>query len=265
MLPLRIDHKLSSQMKRVNKEIRSEDLEPPTEPRAVRGAMQSNVLASLQYGLMSGLFVPGEVVSLRKLAASLGTSLMPVRESLSRLVAASALEELPNRSVRVPRLDAQSLEELFELRVRVEGLATRLATSVIDDAAIEKLEQLNRAVKAAHDASAMGELLQANQRFHFYLYRLTRSSVLLPMIEGLWLRVGPTMFFSLSTPGLWDSSSHLGILSALKQRDPDKAEKAMARDIMKTGKVLIQQAREGMRTGPTAMLSMRPFKTGDDD
>lgn len=244
---------------------RSEDLNLPVEPRTGRGAMQSNVLASLQYGLMSGLFVPGEVVSLRKLAASLGTSLMPVRESLSRLVAASALEELPSRSVRVPRLDAQSLEELFKLRVRVEGLATRLATSVVDDKAIEKLEQLNRMVKAAHAASATGEMLQANQRFHFYLYRLTGSSVLLPIIEGLWLRVGPTMFFALSTPGLWDSSSHLEILDALKKRAPAKAEKAMARDIMKTGKVLVQQAREGMRTGPTAMLSLRHFQNGGDD
>lgn len=235
------------------------------EVKTGRGGVQDNVLASLQYGLMSGLFVPGETVSLRKLATSFGTSPMPVRESLSRLVAASALEELPSRSVRVPRLDAKSLEELFELRVRVEGLAAKIASSAVDAAAMTKLERLNDAVKAAHDNGAMGELLQANQKFHFFLYGLTRSSVLLPIIEGLWLRVGPTMYFSLSTPGLWDSSSHLDILSALREKDADKVEEALARDIMKTGKVLIEQAKQGLRMGPIATLSLRPFHVEDDE
>lgn len=246
-------------MKSVKQDSDEEDGKIPPETKSGRGGVQNNVLASLQYGLMSGLFVPGEVVSLRKLAASFGTSPMPVRESLSRLVAANALEELPNRSVRVPRLDLRSIEELFELRVRVEGMAARIATSFVDAKTMDKLQRLNQAVKSAHDAGAMGELLEANQRFHFYLYRLTRSSILLPIIEGLWLRAGPTMYFSLSTPGLWDSTSHLDILSALKKKDPDKAEQALARDIMKTGEVLIKQARQGARMGPTATLSLRPF------
>lgn len=227
--------------------------------------MQNRVLASLQYGLMSGLFVPGEVVSLRKLAASFGTSPMPVRESLSRLVAAGALEEMPNRSVRVSRLDTKSLEDLFALRCRVEGLATRNAIDFIDQKSIARLVQLNEMCKAAHDAGAMGELLQVNQKFHFYLYRLTQSPILMSVIEGLWLRVGPTMYFSVSTPGLWDSSSHLDILSALREKDADRAEQAMINDIMKTGVVLIEQGKAGVTTGPTARLSLRAFQDGADE
>lgn len=252
-------------MKNVKQDLHAEPSESAPEARSGRGGVQSNVLASLQYGLMSGLFVPGEVVSLRKLAASFGTSPMPVRESLSRLVAANALEELPNRSVRVPRLDARSIEELFELRVRVEGMAIRIATSFIDTKILDKLQRLNHEVRLAHDAAAMGELLEANQRFHFHLYRLTRSSILLPIIEGLWLRAGPTMYFSLSTPGLWDSTSHLDILSALKKKDPDEAEQALTRDIMKTGEVLIKLARQGARMGPTAKLSLRSFHADEDE
>jgi DNA-binding GntR family transcriptional regulator len=232
------------------------------EAKSGRGGVQDNVLAGLQHGLMSGLLVPGQVVSLRKLAASFGTSPMPVRESLSRLVAASALEELPNRSVRVPRLSTQSLEELFELRVRVEGMAARIAAEKITDEGLNKLHEINRAVKDAHAASVLEELLKANQRFHFAVYRLTMSTILLPIIEGLWLRCGPTMYFSLGSPGLWDSSSHIDILTALERRDPAGAEVAMARDIMKTGNFLIEQSRKGVRTGPIAELSFGFTGTG---
>ncbi|MGV6876387.1 GntR family transcriptional regulator [Pseudochelatococcus sp. B33] len=230
------------------------------EAKGGRGNVQDKVLAGLRYGLMSGLLVPGQVFSLRKLAASFGTSAMPIRESLSRLIAANALEELPNRSVRVPRLSTESLEELFELRVRVEGMAARIAAGKRTDEGLRQLVQMNQAVKNAHDEGAMGEVLKANQHFHFALYRLTCSTILLPIIEGLWLRSGPTMYFSLSSPGLWDSSSHLDILEALERRDPDAAEAAMARDIMKTGDYLIQQSRNGVRTGPIAELSF-----GSDD
>jgi DNA-binding GntR family transcriptional regulator len=225
------------------------------EHKSGRGNVQDKVLAGLQYGLMSGLFVPGQVVSLRKLAASFGTSPMPVRESLSRLVAANALEELPSRSVRVPRLSTDRLEELFELRVRVEGMAARIAAEKITDEGLAELRKINAAVREAHDTGAMSEVLKANQRFHFALYRMTSSSILLPIIEGLWLRSGPTMYFSLSTPGLWDSSSHIHILTALERHDPAATEEAMGRDIMKTGDFLIQQSRSGVNTGPIAELS----------
>lgn len=225
------------------------------EAKSSRGNVQDKVLAGLRYGLMSGLFVPGQVFSLRKLAATFGTSAMPVRESLSRLIAANALEEMPNRSVRVPRLSTESLAELFELRVRVEGLAARIAAGKITDEALRELVKINQTVKEAHDNAAMADVLKANQNFHFTLYRLTESTILLPMIEGLWLRSGPTMYFSLSSPGLWDSSSHLDILEALERRDPDASEAAMGRDIMKTGNYLIQQSRSGVRTGPIAELS----------
>lgn len=227
----------------------------PDVGKRVRGETQTHVLAGLRYALMSGLLVPGEVVSLRKLAATFGTSPMPVRESLGRLVAANALEELPNRSVRVPRLDTTSLEHLFELRVRVEGLAARLATHAAAAKDLDALHEINADVKKAHEGGRMGELLQANQRFHFHLYGLCRSTVLLPIIEGLWLRSGPTMYFTLSTPGLWDSSSHLDILDALTRADANAAEAAMARDIMKSGTVLIGQARDGVLTGPIAPLA----------
>jgi DNA-binding GntR family transcriptional regulator len=228
-----------------------------TEPQpSGRGSVQDRVLASLRYGLMSGLFVPGQVVSLRKLAESLGTSPMPVRESLSRLVAANALEELPNRSVRVPRLSAKGLVELFEVRTLIEGMAARIACEQVTEGLIDELAGINGALIAAHQKRDMAAVLVQNQKFHFRVYRAANSDILMPLIESLWLRCGPTMFHSFVAPkDLWDTSQHLALLDAFRRRDGQASQEAMVADIRKSGDYLVSEAASKPLSGPMAQLS----------
>jgi DNA-binding GntR family transcriptional regulator len=134
-----------------------------------------------------------------------------------------------------------------------------MATKKVTPSVLQQLRGLNRKVKQAHDTGAMGQLLAANQEFHFHIYALTESPVILPIIEGLWLRCGPTMYFALGSPGLWDSSSHMDILDALERHDEAGAEEAMARDIMKTGDELVRQVVNGSRTGPMATHALSSF------
>ena len=230
----------------------SADGEPPP---SGRGSVQDRVLTSLRYGLMSGLFVPGQVVSLRKLAESLGTSPMPVRESLSRLVAASALEELPNRSVRVPRLSATGLVELFEVRTLIEGMAARIACEQVTEDLIDELAAINGVLLSAHKKRDMADVLVQNQKFHFRVYRAANSSILMPLIESLWLRCGPTMFHSFVAPkDLWDTSQHKALLEAFRKRDKQAAQAAMVADIRKSGDYLVSEAASKPLSGPMAEL-----------
>src|SRR5690606_10853120 len=136
------------------------------------------------------------------------------------------------------RLNVDSIAQLFEVRCLVEGMAARIAAMNVTDAAVSELETINEKVRSAIRQGDLAEVLRANQEFHFAIYRLTRSDVLLPIIEGLWLRCGPTMCYSLGSPGLWDLSSHVAVLRALAQRNPAAAEVAMREDIAKTADYL---------------------------
>jgi len=60
--------------------------------------------------IMSGAIRPGATITIRAMAAALGTSPMPVRESLSCLVAERALVMLPTRSVTVPLMTAEQFD-----------------------------------------------------------------------------------------------------------------------------------------------------------
>src|ERR1700737_4033656 len=99
----------------MQKKGRGKTKETKTAVKPQRGHVHEHVLRYMCRGLMVGAFLPGQVMSLRKLAAGLGTSPMPVREVLSRLVAAKALDETSGGSVRVPRLNAEKLTELFSV------------------------------------------------------------------------------------------------------------------------------------------------------
>ena len=228
-----------------------------TDQSVGRNTLQDRVLMRLQSALMSGLFIPGQVLSLRKVAMSLGTSPMPVRESFSRLIASRALEELPNRSVRVPRLSRQGLIELFEVRRLVEGMATRIACESIDQKLISNLTMLNNELLRSLKNNDMATVLSTNQQFHFTMYRAAKSGILMPIIEHLWLRCGPTMFYALNAPdNSWDSSFHLQMLKALKAGDSLRVCAAMTADIMVTGDFLAENAGKEKSSGPFASLSL---------
>jgi DNA-binding GntR family transcriptional regulator len=211
--------------------------------KPARGHVYERVLSQMRQGLMVGAFLPGQVLSLRKLGASLGTSPMPVREVLSQLVAAKALEETKGGSVRVPRLALDKLTDLFSVRETLEGMAAELAGRNTTRALVKELSQINEQLLVAIQKRDIHGCLVQNQKFHFRLYEAAGSEVLMPLIESLWLQCGPTMYLSLLIPSMpWDASAHKDVLSALNQKSAVGAKKGIVRDVRGTLKALISVA-----------------------
>lgn len=210
-----------------------------TPSRRARGQVQEEVFQHIRRGLIVGVFLPGETMSLRKLANRFGTSPMPVRAALTRLVVTNALEEAPNGTVRVPRLTGDRLTELFAVRRLLEGMATEAACRHVTPELLETLTKQNDELLAALDRREAVACLSANQRFHFTLYEAAKSTVLMPLIESLWLQFGPTMYLSLdSTLYPWDATAHFDILQGLKDNNPELARKGILKDIEHTGRAL---------------------------
>ena len=71
-----------------------------------RETLNDRVYRELKKSIMSGAFKPGSELKLRSVAEALGTSLMPVRDAMRRLVAERALEMRPSRIITIPVLSA---------------------------------------------------------------------------------------------------------------------------------------------------------------
>jgi len=220
-----------------------------------RGELQDRVVDQLRRGLMIGAFVPGQTISLRRLADNLGTSSMPVREAINQLTAANVLEMLPNRSVCVPRMTPMRFEELSRVRQALEGMAAEMACRRATPQLVKRLEKSNGELQRAIRERSIVQCLAKNQEFHFTLYQAANSEVLLPLIELLWLMAGPIMYFSLISPDMpWDASAHNDVLDALKVRESAGARRAIERDIRNTASYLLKCSVFQGASGPLAGL-----------
>lgn len=214
-----------------------------------REAIHELVYREIRRSLMLGAFSPGEKVSLRSLADGVGTSLTPVRGAVSRLIAEGAFETLPNRSVATPTMNIERFDEITHWRIQLECAAGQMAASNVTSKLLKTLESINRKmVKEVKGAADRRTILEKNYDFHFAVYRASGSAVLLPMIESLWLQVGPFSFLSLDSPtDLWSANHHEHILEGLRKGDPEMVADSIEDDISETAKFLKGRNRFGQQ------------------
>ncbi|MEM6683264.1 MAG: GntR family transcriptional regulator [Pseudomonadota bacterium] len=195
--------------------------------------MQDRVYATLRDAIMSGQFVPGQVISIRSLADELGTSAMPVRDALGRLVTEGAVDASNARALKIVQLSPVKLMELTKIRVNLESLATEIAAQKITKAELARLDRISSAFKQAALEDNLPVYLAANRDFHFCIYRAAQMPTLMNIIEGLWLQIGPTLNALLSTQSIidYDTAVHDEAVRALKDGDANRARDAIVRDL----------------------------------
>ncbi|MDF1748722.1 MAG: GntR family transcriptional regulator [Alphaproteobacteria bacterium] len=224
----------------------------PSKDKVPLATLQERVYRELRESIMLGHFHPGDAMTIRGLAEKLGTSMMPAREALRRLVAERALTLLPNRRVAVPHMTPETFRELTEARVALEVLAARRAFPATDEALAENLAQINAQQDEAIAAGDWAQYQERNRAFHFALYACAPAQVLLPLIESLWLQIGPFLYLtreSLGTTYLEDR--HEEAIAAIKGRDEDGLAQAIEQDI-----------RDGMGGLPALLAKRTPAVTG---
>jgi DNA-binding GntR family transcriptional regulator len=216
----------------------------------VRQTLNQSVYAELRRALINGSLHSGQVLGIVELARNLGTSTMPVREALARLVAEKALEAMPNRSVRVPLISIERLDDLLRARLLIEGMAVELAAANITDWEIQRLQTFMAEQGSEPDSADQASL--HNQKFHFMVYQAARSDVLLTIIESLWLQSGPILWEArrsfLSTHQLTGDKHHHELADAIARRDPIKARSALASDIGRAFTLLRQREADAAMT-----------------
>ncbi|MEJ1161811.1 GntR family transcriptional regulator [Prosthecomicrobium sp. N25] len=162
------------------------------EPSAA-APIHDQVYGALREALVTGRIVPGRAVTLRGLAANLGVSPMPVREAIRRISAEGGLVVQANRRVSVPDMTAERFDELVRARSLLEPEAAARALPHIDAARLKRIVEADDQIEQALQSGDVEGYMAANHRFHFEIYRAAPSTVLVPMIESLWLRFGPFM------------------------------------------------------------------------
>lgn len=207
--------------------------------------MEEQAYHSICAALVGGAFLPGDRLSIRRVAAALGTSPMPARAALRRLTVEQVLEVLPSGTAVVPLLTRAAFVEMAAIRTRLEPLAACLAAPLIEAAAIERLSAQVDALARASEDGDMAAVLQTNQHFMFDLYRAAAAPMLLGIIETLWLRRGPMYWGARTSLLRWRApfTRHRAVVAALGRRDGEAAAAAIREEIDVTTNFLLAEIR----------------------
>jgi DNA-binding GntR family transcriptional regulator len=204
------------------------------------GSLHDEIYASLRRALVMGDLVPGQRFSMRALADRFQTSLIPVRDALKRLVAERGLMMLPNRTVCVPLMTRHTFQELLEVRLSLECMLARRAAEMIGRRQVAELAMVNEEMQATVAPGDVKAYLAANYRFHFGLYQLADSAVMLPIVESLWMQIGPFLNAVFTRRGTKNASdNHAEVLRALRRRDTVGVGNAIHRDLADAADVIL--------------------------
>lgn len=195
---------------------------------------QAQVYARLHEAIVSGYFRPGEEISLRRVAAALGTSVTPVREALRQLESDAGLTVWGgNRVLRVPILSEAELRDIRDIRINLEGFAAAQAVDHITASQLRLISNACALMRRAADNRDADLYLESNWRFHKLIYQAANRPVLMRVIESMWLRVGPLIRLAVTAPFHFERSmeSHDLAEQALKERDAAVLQAAIVKDI----------------------------------
>ena len=209
----------------------------PAAPRPISAQLDEplneQVYRRLKWALTVGDYLPGDGLSIRSIAAELGTSMMPVREALKRLVSERALTSAANRSFRVDQMAPRRIADLFFVRSCLEGIATEMATPLLTAQQVDRLEQLASEMDDDIERGNLRHYLSRNYSFHFTIYAAAGNAELVSVIEGLWAQTGSFLRQRVSETGMTPDwrAMHARIARTIRARDATEARALIERDI----------------------------------
>jgi DNA-binding GntR family transcriptional regulator len=204
-------------------------------------ALSQQIANSLKEEILSGKFPPGVRIRQEDIAEQFGASRSPVREALRILEAEGLINLVAHTGAWISHLSLAECEEMYQLRERIEPLLLRLSIAHISDETILKLQELAGEMEATSDVE---KFLKLDREFHLLSYSGAETVLVGEMVNRLW---NTTQHYRRAYSQMMAASSfkpahyeHHLLLSALKKRDADDAERILFGHIRRTRLELAQ-------------------------
>ena len=194
---------------------------------AGRTLVADQVFDAIHQAIMSGDLPAGSRLRIRDLADELGTSPMPVRDSIVRLEQAGLAQRVPHRGAVVTDLSPAELVTVYDTRLLLEREATRLGSRHLTPADGALMREQHALMVAAVEAGRRAEALDHDEALLSVLYRASGNAVLVELVQALWQRcrpyklVGVTGAGHQADPGAWSFQGPL--VEAALDHDVDAA------------------------------------------
>ena len=183
----------------------------------------------IRHAILSGQYSPGQTLTEGDLAREIGVSRTPVREAINILSQEGLVETTPNRGAMVRSLSAQELLDIFDIKIRLEGLCAARAAERSGTATADRLYHALETMSAASKSHDRVAYLNADESFHAAIYEGAHNEhahKIVVDLNGLWHRVRAGMLVIESRMET-AVEEHRTIANAIAASDAERAESAM--------------------------------------
>ncbi len=192
----------------------------------------SIVYKTLKDRILSGTLAAGDHIREEELATDLGCSRTPVREAIRQLEAEGLLELSPHKGAYVTSWTDEDIAQIYQMRLLLEGRASKLAASKIKEFHLEKLcvlaEEMERASKGTRP-DRFSLITDLNNAFHGIVHEASGETMLISTLKGIIQVSMVRNTFSLYSKEQLSRSMnhHRELITALSHQDPEWAEAVM--------------------------------------
>ncbi|MDP9096889.1 MAG: GntR family transcriptional regulator, partial [Pseudomonadota bacterium] len=138
--------------------------------RSRHSTASAAVTDALRQAIVSGVLPAGLPLRQDVLAADLGVSRTPIRESIRCLETEGLVDFAPHCGAVVATLQPDEILEIAQMRLALESVALERSFKIMTTADLDRAEQL---LLQLDQADELGERNVLNRRFHAALYGLT--------------------------------------------------------------------------------------------
>ena len=192
---------------------------PTDHAKPIRITAKENAFNQLQQWIIDGTLHAGEKLNDTELAAALGVSRTPIRESLQLLEVQGFVKMYPGKATQVTEVDKNSITELLPPLAALQALSAELAIPHLTDEAITLLESTNERFAEAVYTKDYFSALKIDEEFHQIVVDIANNSYILSMVESLQAHVRRLFFHNSIVLTEQSIEEHRKIIQLLKERD----------------------------------------------
>ena len=199
-------------------------------------SIADQIFEQLERDILTGKYQRGEVLSELRLSAELGVSRTPIREAVRRLEQENILKET-GRGMVVIGISREDMQDMYEIRLRIEGLAASRAAANISDEQLKQMEQtldLQSFYIDKQEGDSAEQIRDMDSRFHELLYEGSGSRAFHETLSALHRKIMKYRSASVSkhSRALLSLEEHRAIYNALAAHDSEAAEKAALKHVV---------------------------------
>ena len=191
-------------------------------------SLADKVFKKLEEEILNGALKAGENLTELRISARLGVSRTPVREAIHRLEQEGLVQLTPNKGAVVVGVSEKDLRDIYDIRMKLEGLASRWAAEQITEEDAKSLRDILELQEFYTAKGDLDQLRNLDSQFHERIYEISGSRTLRQTLSSLHHSIQRYRKMSFATKGCAQKvmGEHQRIVDAIAAHNPADAEKA---------------------------------------